>query len=46
MYADNTSLAHSAKDLKDIASALNAELENLKLWLHCNKLSKNLGKRT
>ena len=29
MHADNTSLAYSAKDVKDITSTMNAELENL-----------------
>ena len=31
MYADDTSLAHSAKDVKDITSTMNIELENLKV---------------
>ena len=39
MYADDTSLAHSAKDIKDITSTMNIELENLKVWIHGNKLS-------
>ena len=46
MYADNTSLAHSAKDVKDISSTMNAELDNLKVWLHGNKLSLNVAKTT
>ena len=29
MYADDTSLAHSANDIKDITSTMNTELENL-----------------
>ena len=37
MYADDTSLAHSAKDVKDITSTMNTELKNLKIWLHGNK---------
>ena len=44
MYADDTSLAHSAKDVKDIISTMNIELENLKVWLHGNKLSLNVAK--
>ena len=44
MYADDTSLAHSAKDIEDITSTMNAELENLKVWLHGNKLSLNVAK--
>ena len=31
MYGDNTSLAFSAKDIKDIASSMNTELKNLKV---------------
>ena len=46
MYADDTSLAHSAKDVKDITSTMNIELENLKVWLHGNKLSLNVAKTT
>ena len=46
MYADNTSLANSANDFKDITSTMNAELENLKVWLHGNKLSLNVAKTT
>ena len=46
IYADDTSLAHSTKDVKDITSTMNIELENLKVWLHANKLSLNVAKRT
>ena len=46
MYADDTSPAHSAKDVKDITSTMNTELENLKVWLHRNKLSLNVAKTT
>ena len=46
MYADDTSLAHSAKDVKDIISTMNIELENLKVWLHGNKLSLKVAKIT
>ena len=34
MHVGNTSLAHSAKDIKDITCTRNTELENLKVWLH------------
>ena len=44
MHADDTSLADSAKDVKDITSTMNIELENLKVWLHGNKLSLNVAK--
>ena len=46
MYVDDTSLAHSAMDVKDITSTMTIELENLKLWLHGNKLSLNVTKTT
>ena len=46
MYADDTSLAHSAKDVKDITSTMNTELESLKIWLHGIKLSLNVAKTT
>ena len=44
MYTDDTSLAHSAEDVKDITSTMNIELKNLKVWLHGNKLSLNVAK--
>ena len=44
MYADDTSLAHSAKDVKDITSRMNTELEYLKVWLHGNNISLNIAK--
>ena len=34
MYADDTSVVHSAYDIKDITNVINSELENLKEWLH------------
>ena len=46
MYADDTSLAQSANDIKDIDNVMNSELENLKEWLHSNKLSLNVTKAT
>ena len=44
MYADEASLVHSAKGVKDTASTMNTELENLKVRLHGNKLSLNVTK--
>ena len=46
MYADDTSLAHSPMDVKDITSTMNTELEKLKVWLHGSKLSLNVAKTT
>ena len=46
MYAYDNSLAHSAKEVKDITSTMNIELENLRVWLHGNKLFLNVAKAT
>ena len=46
MYADDNGLANSAKDVKDITSTMNIELENLKVWLHGNKLFLNVTEAT
>ena len=46
MYADDTSLAYSAKNVNDIAKVINYELENLRKWLYSNKLSLNVAKTT
>ena len=44
MYADDTSLAYSAKNVSDISNVKNYELESLRKWLHSNKLSVNVAK--
>ena len=36
MYADDTSLAYSAKSVSDISNVMNYELENLRKWLSGN----------
>ena len=46
MYADDTSLAYSAKNVTDISNVINYELESLRKWLHSNKLSLNVAKTT
>ena len=46
MYADDTSLAYSAKSVSDISNVMNYELENLRKWLSGNKLSLNVAKAT
>ena len=46
MYADDTSLAYSAKSDSDISNAMNCELESLRKWLFSNKLSLNVTKTT
>ena len=44
MYADDTSLAYASNSIDDITKSMNAELENLRKWLHGNKLTLNVAK--
>ena len=44
MYADDTSLAYASSNINDITKSMNAELENLRKWLHGNKLTLNVAK--
>ena len=44
MYADDTSISYSSKNMKDINQTLNSELGYLKQWLQGNKLSLNVLK--
>ncbi len=44
MYADDTSISHSTKDINDLNFALNSDLDRLKGWLQGNKLSLNVIK--
>ena len=46
MYADDTSLAYASNSIDDITKSMNAELENLRKWLHGNKLTLNVAKTT
>ena len=46
MYADDTSLAYASNSLDDVTKSMNAELENLRKWLHGNKLTLNIAKTT
>ena len=46
VYADDTSISYSSSSLVDIDQTLNGELNDLKLWLHGNKLSLNVLKTT
>ena len=46
MYADDTSLAYASNSIDDITESMNAELENLRKWLHGNKLTLNVAKTT
>ena len=44
MYADDTAVLLSGKDLKSLVDLLNDELRHLSLWLQSNKLSLNSQK--
>ena len=44
IYAGDTSLAYASNNIDDITKSMNAELENLRQWLHGNKLTLKLQK--
>ena len=44
MYADDTSISYSSKNIEDLTEMLNSELKCLKQWLQGNKLSLNVIK--
>ena len=44
MYADDTSLAYASNSIDDIMKSMNTELENLRKWMHGNKLTLNVTK--
>ncbi len=44
MYADDTSISHSAKNINELNDTLNSDLDRLKEWLQGNKLSLNVVK--
>ena len=44
MYADDTSIYHSSKDIAQLNAVLNEELRRLDRWLKGNKLSLNVAK--
>jgi len=44
MYADDTALYLSSKDVNDIVNKVNHDLENVSNWLAKNKLSLNVDK--
>ena len=45
-YADDASLAYAFNSIDDITESMNAEPENLRKWLHGNKLALNALKTT
>ena len=44
MYADDTSIYHSSKDIMQLNTPLNEELRRLDRWLQGNKLSLSVAK--
>jgi len=46
MYANDTSLAYSAKNVSDILIFMNYELKSFRKWFHSNILSLNVAKTT
>ena len=44
MYADDTSISYSSKDIVELNEILNSDLDSLKQWLESNKLSLNVVK--
>ena len=46
MYADDTSFAYASSGIDDITKSMNAELENLRKWLHGYQLTLNSAKTT
>ena len=44
LFADDTNVLHSHKDLKSLEKEMNAELNNVYQWLVSNKLTLNLKK--
>ena len=44
MFADDTSILFSHKDISELTKILNSELINISSWFKCNKLSLNISK--
>ena len=44
LFANDTSIFLSHSDLRYLISTMNAELENISVWMKINKLSVNTGK--
>ena len=44
LFADDTNIFYSHKDLDILNATLNSELSKIQLWLKCNKLSLNIKK--
>ena len=44
MFADDTNILFSHKNLPELIATLNSELSNISSWFKCNKLSLNISK--
>lgn len=44
LFADDTNVFYSGKDIKEICDVISGELEKLNLWFQVNKLSLNINK--
>ena len=44
MFADDTNLTASGQCVKEVETAVNSDLENLRKWLMANKRSLNVAK--
>ena len=44
LFADDTNILHADKNLKDLETIVNIELQNLYNWLTANKLTLNIKK--
>ena len=44
MFADDTNLTVSGQRIKEVETAVNSDLENLRKWLMANKLSLSVAK--
>ena len=44
LFADDTNMFHTGKDMKIVCDQVNEDLKNVQEWLNCNKLSLNIRK--
>ena len=44
LFADDTNILLSHKNLRELVNVMNSELENVSSWFKCNKLSLNISK--
>ena len=44
LFADDTNMFHTGKDMKIVCDQVNEDLKNVQEWLNCNKLSLNICK--